>query len=390
MNWFYRHLLRPVLFAQDPEDIHRFTMKMLGWASRHPMAADAMRSFFASPELPITAFGLRFPNPIGLAAGLDKEGEAVPIWPSMGFGHSELGAITWEAQPGNPAPRLFRAIADEAIVNRMGFNNHGAQVMADTLAYWRKNGRWPRHPVGINLGKNKNTPLEDAPENYAKTFRILWPHADFFVINVSSPNTPNLRELQNKTALDRIIVALQETERETAATVKTDSQSSPHKGCDCHRQDPILHKPLLIKVAPDLTLEALDDVIALALSRNIDGIVATNTTIERPKTQNADCLRVYGETGGLSGKPLKARSTEVIRHIYKQAQGKLPIMGVGGIFTADDAWEKIAAGASVLQIYTSLVYEGPGAARKIVSGLIERLETSGMKSLDQAVGCENR
>ncbi len=375
MSWFYRHLIRPVLFAQNPEEIHRFTLRMLSWASRHGLASDAVEAFFGAPELPVTAFGLRFPNPIGLAAGMDKEGEAVPVWPAMGFGHAEIGAVTWQGQPGNPTPRLFRAIPDEAIVNRMGFNNHGAAVVAETLAHWRQRGRWPAHPVGINLGKNKTTPLEKAPEDYAKTLEALWPHADFFVVNVSSPNTPNLRQLQDKGALDAILAAMQEVNQRLAAQQK---------------DGPKTIKPVLVKVAPDLTLEALDEILTLVAPRQIAGIVATNTTITRPTTHDADLKRIYEETGGLSGKPLRARSTEVIRHLYRQSKGQVPIVGVGGIFSADDAWEKIAAGACLLQVYTSMVYEGPGLARALVKGLQARLGQAGLRDLAEAVGCENR
>lgn len=376
MNWFYRHLIRPVLFAQDPEHIHAFTMHMLGLGSRYSLTINATESFFGAPELPITVFGLLFPNPVGLAAGMDKTGEAVPIWPSMGFGHSELGAITFQPQPGNPAPRIFRIIPDEAIINRMGFNNEGAQAMAERLARWRSAGLWPKHPVGINLGKNKITPLEKAPQDYANVLRLLWDHADFFVVNVSSPNTPNLRQLQDKTALAEIFSALAETQR--------DILKNP-----AHQNPPLQPKPILVKVAPDLSFEALDEILALAQEHKIAGIVATNTTIARPPTPDEEHAKLYAETGGLSGKPLRARSTEIVRHLYKQSRGAMPIIGVGGIFTAEDAWEKIAAGASLVQIYTGMVYEGPAAARIIVTGLQEILGDHGFKEISQAVGCEN-
>jgi len=219
--------------------------------------------------------------------------------------------------------------------------------------------------VGMNLGKSKITPLEKAAEDYANSFRVLRPHLDFFVVNVSSPNTPNLRQLQDKSALDEIFSALQEVQRGSA------------------RQTPIL-----VKVAPDLSFEALDEILELVGPPNIAGIVATNTTISRPAADNPVVQRVYSETGGLSGRPLKARSTEVIRHLYRQSKGRLPIIGVGGIFTAEDAWEKIAAGACLVQVYTALVYEGPSICRTIVRGLIERLEQNGRISLNKAVGCK--
>ena len=321
-----------------------------------------VQSLYGAPDLPVELFGLKFPNPVGLAAGMDKFGRAVPAWSALGFGFSELGGITLEAQPGNPAPRLFRAIPDEAIVNSMGFNNPGAAAMADALAEWKRRGRWPNHPVGINLGKSKVTPLEKAAEDYAESFRLLRPYADFFVVNVSSPNTPNLRQLQDKEALDQILAALQQ--------INTGPVPSP----------------ILVKVAPDLSFEALDEILELAVPRRLAGIVATNTTIERPPTTDAALQRVYEKPGGLSGRPLRQRSTEVIRHLHRQSKGALPIIGVGGIFDAADAWEKITAGASLLQIYTSLIYKGPGVVREIVAGLKARIAEQGFTHLSQAVG----
>ena len=366
MSWMYRTFVRPVLFSQDSESIHNRTLKMLGWASRQSVIGDFLGALYSSPALPIHAFGLTFPNPIGLAAGMDKHAAAAPIWPELGFGFSELGGVTWHAQPGNPSPRMFRAVADEALINRMGFNNPGAEAMAAKLKEWRSSGRWPAHPVGINLGKSKVTPLEKAAEDYASSFRLLREYADFFVVNVSSPNTPNLRQLQDKAALDEILAALQDA--------NVDGQT----------------RPILVKVAPDLTFEALDDILELAGPRKLAGIVATNTTISRPEGKSPELQRIYSEAGGLSGKPLRLRSTEVIRHLYRATGGRLPIIGVGGIFSAADAWEKITAGASLLQIYTGLVYEGPAVVKGIVKGLRDRLVKSGLKSLNEAVGKDSR
>jgi dihydroorotate dehydrogenase len=385
MSWLYRHLIRPVLFAQDAEQVHDRTMRALNWASWHELACDALESFFGAPQLPIELFGLRFPNPVGLAAGMDKYAAALPAWPALGFGFTELGGVTRDAQPGNPPPRIFRAIADEAIINRMGFNNPGAETLARTLAEWRALGRWPHHPVGINLGKSKTTPLDKAAEDYAQSFRVLWPLLDFFVVNVSSPNTPNLRQLQDKAALDEILAALQEVQS-PKSKVQGSEPDTPHSALRT------LHsgKPILVKVAPDLSFEALDDILEVAAARQIAGIVATNTTIKRPQTNSAILERIYAEPGGLSGRPLSARGTEIIRHLYKQTHGSLPIVGVGGIFNAADAWEKITAGASLVQIYTGLVYEGPGAVKAIVTGLLEQLEKAGMNDLRQAVGMANK
>jgi dihydroorotate dehydrogenase len=312
--------------------------------------------------LPAEVFGLRFPNPIGLAAGMDKFGAAVPFWERMGFGFCELGGVTLHAQPGNPSPRMFRAPAAGAIINRMGFNNPGAETFAQTLARWKTSGRWPNHPVGINLGKSKITPLEKAAEDYASSFRLLRDYADFFVINVSSPNTPGLRQLQDKSALDEILAAV------------------------CGLQKPGNRPAVLVKVAPDLTFEALDEILELASARNLSGIVATNTTLSRPETAEPGLSAIYSETGGLSGRPLRDRSTEMIRHIYKQTRARLPIIGVGGIFTADDAWEKIKAGASLLQIYTALVYDGPGLPKAIVTGLRQRMTNEGVRDLKEIAG----
>jgi dihydroorotate dehydrogenase len=377
VSWFYRTFVRPALFAQDSEEIHNRTLAVLGRLSRSETLCDALEAFYGAPQLPIEAFGLSFPNPVGLAAGMDKHAAAVPIWPALGFGFSELGGVTWHAQPGNPAPRLFRAVADEALINRMGFNNPGAEAIAQKLAEWRVLGCWPKYPVGINLGKSKVTPLEQAAEDYANSFRLLWPLADFFVVNVSSPNTPNLRQLQDKAALDEILAALQEVNGAKSRESRVEGRGPEALP---------VPKPILVKVAPDLSFEALDEILELAGPRRLAGIVATNTTLARPEANDAELKRIYAEAGGLSGRPLRARSTEVICHLYRQTKGSLPIIGVGGIFNAADAWEKITAGASLVQVYTGLIYEGPSLARDIVRGLQERLRECELVSLQQAVG----
>ncbi|HEX4342850.1 MAG TPA: quinone-dependent dihydroorotate dehydrogenase [Verrucomicrobiae bacterium] len=370
MSWFYRHCIRPALFAQDSETIHHRMVRTLGWASRNQLALSALNTLYSAPEMPVELFGLRFPNPVGLAAGMDKSAQAVPAWAAMGFGFAELGAVTWHAQPGNPLPRVFRAVPEEALINRMGFNNPGAEVFAQNLTNWRASGKWPKHPVGINLGKSKVTPLDKAAEDYANSFRVLWPLLDFFVVNVSSPNTPNLRQLQDKSALDEIFAALQEV---NAAQARGSNKP----------------KPILVKVAPDLSFEALDEILELVKPRNIAGIVATNTTITRPQTTDTRLQRIYSEAGGLSGKPLRARSTEVIRHLYRQTKGELSIVGVGGIFNASDAWEKICAGASLVQVYSGLVFEGPSIAANVVKGLQKHLDISGISCISHAIGSKN-
>jgi dihydroorotate dehydrogenase len=377
VSGFYRSLIRPVLFAQDSEKIHDRTLRALGLAARHPLLTRLTAALYAAPELPVEIFGLRFPNPVGLAAGMDKLAQAVPVWPALGFGFSELGGVTWHPQPGNPSPRIFRAIKDQAIINSMGFNNPGAEAVAATLAQWKDAGLWPAHPVGVNLGKSKITPLAQAAGDYANSFRLLRPHADFFVVNVSSPNTPNLRQLQDKAALDEILAALQEIQRPAPPNSRNPQSEI---------RNPQLSRPILVKVAPDLSFTALDEILELVGPRQIAGIVATNTTLARPETADEHLKKIYAAAGGLSGRPLRARSTEIVRHLFRQTRGKLPVIGVGGIFNAADAWEKITAGATLVQIYTGMIYEGPGIAREIVSGLSRRMAESGFTAWSQAVG----
>ncbi|HXC34853.1 MAG TPA: quinone-dependent dihydroorotate dehydrogenase [Candidatus Acidoferrales bacterium] len=364
VSWFYRHCIRPILFKQDAERAHEFALKTLSRVSQNSAACAATGALLSAPPIPTEVFGLKFPNPIGLAAGMDKFAAALPVWERMGFGFCELGGVTRHAQPGNPSPRMFRAPAAGAIINRMGFNNPGAEAFGQTLAGWKNSKRWPKHPVGINLGKSKITPLDKAAEDYASSFRLLRDYADFFVINVSSPNTPGLRQLQDKSALDEILAAV------------------------CELQKPGNRPAVLVKVAPDLTFEALDEILDLASARNLSGIVATNTTLARPESNDPGLRGVYSESGGLSGRPLRDHSTEMIRHIFKTTGGRLPIIGVGGIFSANDSWQKISAGASLLQIYTGLVYEGPGLAKQIVAGLLQRMESEGVRELKEIVGRE--
>jgi dihydroorotate dehydrogenase len=265
----------------------------------------------------------------------------------------------------------------------MGFNNSGAEAFAQKLSEWRASGRWPNHPVGINLGKSKIAALDRAAEDYARSFRALRPHVDFVVVNVSSPNTPGLRQLQDKSALDEILAAIQQVQSEGLESPAS-SETPPNPR---HSSLVTRHSiPILVKVAPDLSFEALDEILELVSTRQIAGIVATNTTISRPETADAGLRRIYAESGGLSGRPLRARSTEVIRHLFKQTNGRLPIIGSGGIFNAADAWEKLVAGASLLQLYTALVYEGPGIAKSIVRGLLTRMEVERVSDLRKLVG----
>lgn len=345
--------------------MHHQVMRSLDWLNAEAPIQEWLRSRlrdlygFADPRLAQTLWGKEFPNPIGLAAGFDKNGVAAKVWSGFGFGFAELGTVTFHAQPGNPLPRLFRLLEDQAVLNRMGFNNQGAQVLADRLT-----NQTVGIPIGINLGKSKITPLETAAEDYLSSFRLLKNLGDYFVINVSSPNTPGLRSLQAVDQLEPIFAALQ-----------TENQ----------RQ-----KPLLVKIAPDLAWEDIAAIVDLAQQYEFAGIIATNTTISRDglKTQilKATGNPICEESGGISGAPVKARSTEVIRFIWQHTQGNLPIIGVGGVFTAEDAWEKITAGASLVQVYTGWIYEGPEMVRRILQGLLQKLDDRGTNSISEAIG----
>jgi dihydroorotate dehydrogenase len=326
----YELLVRPLLFSMPPEMAHHLAIRSLNLAGRFLPRG----SVLAKPR---TLFGLTFPHPLGLAAGFDKNGVALPAWEALGFGFIEIGTVTARAQPGNPRPRIFRLPQQEALINRLGFNNDGADVVAERLLRLREKGHWPRVPVGINIGKSKITPLEKAAEDYLYSFRRLSPFADYLVLNVSSPNTPGLRSLQETVALAALLRVIGE-ENHTA------------------------QKPLLVKLAPDLAPEELKQLIAVCEERSVAGLIATNTTIDHRSVPAA-----LDEVGGLSGKPLREKSTAVIRAL--RALTKLPIIGSGGIFDAASAREKIAAGADLLQIYTGYIYRGPSLIREIVEAL---------------------
>ena len=370
MSLLYRTFLRPAVFLQDSENAHSRVLSVLSRMSRSRFSLSMLGTLYRSPELPMKLFNLDFSNPVGVAAGMDKNGVAVPSWQSIGYGFCEIGGVTLHEQPGNPKPRMFRASKDKALINRMGFNNIGAHALQEKLQYWKDKGLWPDSPVGINLGKSKITSLKDAPLDYSGSIKILWKHADFFVINVSSPNTPGLRDLQESKNLDLIIKKCCETNKE------------------CSEGDDNTLKPILVKIAPELDDGFLEDIVKIVKKHKLSGIVATNTTIDRPETTNISSEKIYNEVGGLSGAPLKDKSTEMIRKIYRLTKGKIPIIGVGGIFTAEDAWNKITAGASIVQLYTGLVFEGPGIAKSIVKGLKKRVESEGFESISDAVGIE--
>ena len=381
----YQSGVRPLLFSvlkTDAEWLHNRTLQLLEVAAKtqsNPATSQMLWRLHKSlgvqdSRLEQSKWGLSFKNPVGLAAGFDKNGVAADIWENFGFGFAELGTVTSQPQPGNPQPRLFRLSADSAALNRMGFNNQGAAAMAARFQAAQKHSKdvspsipQSPFPLGLNLGKSKVTPLEQAAADYLESFKLLKDWGDYFVVNVSSPNTPGLRSLQDAAGLSTILETLQQE----------------NQGI----------KPILVKIAPDLEPEAIASILDLAKTYQLAGIIATNTTIRRDglKTQ---ILRETGkpiaeEAGGISGMPVQERSTQVIRFIWQYTKGELPIIGVGGIFTAQDAWEKIAAGASLIQVYTGWVYEGPWMVRRILEGLLQKLEEKGFNSISEAVGSEN-
>lgn len=351
MQKLWENLIRPVLFRLDAERAHE-------------LGIDAMKlglsSILVGPvdehaELEIERFGLKFANPLGIAAGFDKNGVVVNQLASLGFGSVEVGTVTFDPQQGNPKPRMFRLPDDMALINRLGFNNDGAEIIARRLATLDR-----KCVVGVNIGKNKDVPNEEATENYLKSFDFVHPVADYIAVNISSPNTPNLRKLQRAESLDELLGTLQLRNLELG------------------------NKPLLVKIAPDLGESEIESVVGVAMKYELAGIIATNTTISREGLKTKDVDKIGA--GGLSGMPLTERSTVVISTIHRYSKGKLPIIGVGGIFTAEDAFAKIAAGASLLQAYTGFVYGGPTFAREINFGLAAILKNRGFADFDEAVG----
>jgi dihydroorotate dehydrogenase len=337
----YKHLLRPILFRAaggDAEAIHEFTLQMLALLGRLPMR------FTGDAAHARTVFGVRFPNQVGLAAGMDKNGVALPAWAAMGFGFVEVGTVTWRAQPGNPRPRIFRLPAQQAVINRMGFNNAGATALAARLGQLGA----PPIPVGISLGKSRAAAITEATEDYCASFRTLYDHGSYFAVNVSSPNTPGLRSLQDRAQLGGLLAALQGINRRIS---------------QARRAPP---RPLLVKIAPDLGDAAICELLEVCAEQAVSGIIATNTTLSRAGVAGHPRA---GEAGGLSGRPLAARALEVVRFIRREAGPGLPIIGVGGIFTPDDALRMRDAGADLIQVYTGLIYEGPGMVRRIARAL---------------------
>ncbi len=345
------YLLRDLLFHFPPEEVHYFSMSMLHKACSIPPIKNIISKNFSfdHPTLEKELFGLHFKNPVGLGAGFDKNAVYLNELEALGFGFVEIGTVTPKAQPGNEQPRVFRLQKDKALINRMGFNNEGVIAVRERLEKWNSRPSSAVHGpmiIGGNIGKNKITPNENAWKDYEICFSELFDVADYFVVNVSSPNTPGLRELQEKESLRKILSHIQNI-----------NQSKPKP------------KPLLLKIAPDLTKEQLDDIVDLSFEIKLNGLVATNTTLSRENlaTQNAELIN---QQGGLSGKPLTAKSTEVVEYLSQQTKSQIPIMASGGIFTGEDAKEKLNAGASLVQVWTGFIYEGPMIVKNICKSLV--------------------
>jgi len=341
-------IFKPLLFALSPEAAHRITFQVLDLAVAFPPTRWLLRVLFCLPDkrLEKQVLGLHFPNPVGLAAGFDKDGKHIPGLAALGFGFIEVGTVTPIAQDGNPKPRLFRLPKDNALINRMGFNNKGLDALVESLKKLRQKGAPNGLIIGGNIGKNKITPNEAAVNDYLICFDKLFPWVDYFVVNVSSPNTPGLRELQEKEPLTQLLNQLQEKNR---------AQKSP--------------KPILLKIAPDLTGSQLDDIIEIVQATNLAGVIATNTTISRTGLQTPDPQIEAMGLGGLSGVPVRDRATAVIRYLREKLGKNVVIIGVGGIDSAESAQEKLNAGADLIQVYTGLIFEGPGLVKRILKGL---------------------
>ena len=356
----YKQILRPLLFKFDPELIHEITVEWLSRAGKLSPVLALLKKIYGNrtANLPVEVMGIHFPAPVGLAAGLDKDARCINALSSFGFGHLELGTVTPKPQPGNPLPRLFRIPEYQAIINRMGFNSGGIHPFLENVASTRKTV-----PLGINLGKNAVTPIEQAADDYISGLRQLYLYADYFAINISSPNTKNLRELQSDDALDDLLEQIMRTRDERAAEFKR-------------------KVPVAVKIAPDVENNNIPSLAGLLIRHQVDGVIATNTTIDHSAVTGS---KHADETGGLSGKPLKNRANEVTALLFHELKGRVPIIGVGGIFTADDAWQRLVAGAEMVQIYTGLIYNGPGAVADIVNGLAKRVADSGETTLSGAV-----
>jgi len=364
MSMIYKSLIRPILFRKDPEQSHEAVLHMLAC---NEWLYGTLEDFYKVEDerLAVKIGPLTFANPVGLAGGFDKNALAPKMISAFGFGFMEVGAITAQAQPGNPKPRLYRLPEDAALINRLGFNNEGADAIAIKLDRLRARGWKPKIPLGMNIGRTKIVETKDAVADFLACFEKLYPHGDFFTLNVSSPNTPNLRDLQEKSLLYELLAAVQQKNLLLAAMGKSDP------------------KAVFVKIAPDMEFGQVDEIIEVVDQVKLTGIVATNATAFRREGLKSPIAQ---EPGGLSGRPITAMVTRFISHIYRNTRGRLPIIGVGGIFDAYDAYEKIKAGANAVQIYTGWIYEGPGAVKRINKGLLRLLERDGLKQTSEAVG----
>ncbi len=352
--------VRPMLFRLDAERAHDLTMANLERISKVPFLTQQMNNIYGRcvPDLPVTCMGLDFKNPVGLAAGLDKDARAFPAFSAIGFSGVEMGTVTPQPQPGNDKPRIFRLLEDEGMINRLGFNSGGVEAFLENIRRTEQTGI-----AGINIGKNASTPIDQAHVDYVSALQRVYAKADYITVNISSPNTKSLRDLQNESYLDDLLLKIKTAQAK------------------CQK----VHKravPIALKVAPDLADDEIESIAELVISHQFDALIATNTTIARPESLKSDLSE---EVGGLSGAPLKQASTDCIRKFYDLLQGKVQIIGVGGIKTADDAWEKLVAGADYLQVYTQFIYQGPGLVNDIVTGLQSKVADKGHSSLAAAV-----
>lgn len=380
MSTLYKTLIRPAAFLLDAESAHEMGLKALGrWLGSKSARRSAAKRYCVSDLGVLERFGLQFDNPLGLAAGFDKNGAYVEELAALGFGFLEVGTVTLKPQNGNPKPRLFRLPKDKALINRLGFNNNGAAAVARRLKDIDRTCI-----IGVNIGKNKDVPNEEAVDNYLQAFELVYRVADYVTINVSSPNTPNLRELQTARQLEGLLSALQGRNRMLARVPVQTNPTSLTDLVDTAGTPSGKPKPLLVKIAPDLNDSELQDVVDICIANHVDGIIATNTTTSRDGLETKGAHRI-GD-GGLSGRPLRKRSNRVIRKIFRYSEGKMPIVGAGGIMTAQDAFDKIAAGACLLQAYTGFIYSGPSFARDINTGLSKLIGETGADGLNALVG----
>ena len=366
MSLAWRALTYLPMRLVDSETAHSLAISALSTVGERPAGQYLLNRLYKSPELPIEVFGRLFHHPLGLAAGFDKGAKALLAWPAIGFSWCEYGGITRYPQEGNPKPRMFRADKDKALINSMGFNNPGASVIRDRLISRKSSDNWPISPVAANIGRSAKVPKEHVSDDYCSTLDLLWDYADMFVLNMSSPNTPGLRDIQDQQHLEPILAA-----------------------CNDIRNRKLEPKPILLKLSPDLTDNQIREMVRFSLRAGIDGFVATNTTVKRSLPSSMQSRKAFSKEGGLSGRPLHDRAIEVVNIAYDESDGKIPIVGVGGIESKDTAWNAITSGASLIQLYSSLVFHGPSIVSNIVRGLAKKTKEAGFSSIGEAVGSKH-